>query len=59
MRALFIRGQKVIFAVFIDIKEISLPVDRGRVRHAADLPRSAEKARFLGGVFRVQPKRLD
>ena len=34
-------------------------VDRGRVGHAGDLPGSAEKARFLGGVFRVQPKWLD
>ena len=59
MRALFIRGQQVIFVVFIDIKEISLPVDRGGARHAADLPGSAEKARFLEGVFRAQPKQLD
>ena len=48
MRALFIRGRQVIFAAFIDIKEISLPVDRGRVRHAADLPGSAEST-FSGG----------
>ena len=34
-------------------------VDRGRVGHAGDLPGSAEKTRFLGGVFRVQPKWLD
>ena len=67
MRALFIQGQQVNFAVFINIKEISLSkrslislsVDRGQVGHAGDLPGSAEKARILGGVFRVQPKRLD
>ena len=34
-------------------------VDRGRVGHAGDLPGSAEKARFPGDVFGVQPKWLD
>ena len=59
MRALFFRGRQVNFAVFIDIEEISLSVDRGRVGHAGEPLGSAEKARFLVGVFRVQPKRLD
>ena len=59
MRALLFRGRQVNLAVFIDIEEISLSVDRGRVEHAGEPLGSAEKAGFLGGVFRVQPKQLD
>ena len=29
------------------------------VQHAGDSPGSAEKAHFLEGLFRVEPKRLD